>query len=130
MEWEFLEYHYQKKCNGENFRHIFIHFNSIFFCSYISFLLFKKNIEEKNYNRNNINEIINEKISNLPILENNTNNVIEFNDGFSNQIKDDRPRSFRIYSNQNEKKAIIISLQGKILTKKEKLLISQGRPWG
>ena len=29
-----------------------------------------------------------------------------------------------------KKKAIIISLQGKILSKKEKLLISQGRPWG
>ncbi len=54
----------------------------------------KNIIEEKNYNRDNINEIINKKITNLPILKNDTNDVIEFNDGFSNEIKDDKPRSF------------------------------------
>ena len=27
-------------------------------------------------------------------LKNDTNNVIQFNDGFSNKIKDDKPRSF------------------------------------
>ena len=53
-----------------------------------------QNIEKKNYNRNNIDEIINTKISNLPILENDTKNVIEFNDGFSNDIKNNKPRSF------------------------------------
>ena len=36
----------------------------------------------------------NKKISNLPILKNDTNNVIQFNDGFSNKIKDDKTRSF------------------------------------
>ena len=54
----------------------------------------KKNIETKDFNRNNINEIINTKISNLPILENDTNNVIEFNDGFSNDINNEKTRSF------------------------------------
>ena len=53
-----------------------------------------QNIEKKNYNRNNIDEIINTKISNLPILENDTKNVIEFNDVFSNDIKNNKPRSF------------------------------------
>ena len=53
-----------------------------------------QNIEKKNYNRNNIDEIINTKTSNLPILENDTKNVIEFNDGFSNDIKNKKPRSF------------------------------------
>ena len=53
-----------------------------------------QNIEKKNYNRNNIDEIINTKTSNLPILENDTKNVIEFNDGFSNDIKNNKPRSF------------------------------------
>ncbi len=53
-----------------------------------------QNIEKKNYNRNNIDEIINTKTSNLPILENDTKNVIEFNDGFSSNIKNDKPRSF------------------------------------
>ena len=54
----------------------------------------KKNIEVKNFNRNNIDEIVNSKISNLPVLKNDTYNVIEFNDGFSNKIKDEKPRSF------------------------------------
>tara|TARA_B100000963_G_scaffold276684_1_gene244994 strand:- start:276 stop:539 length:264 start_codon:yes stop_codon:yes gene_type:complete len=53
-----------------------------------------KNIEVKNFNRNNIDKIISDKISNLPILENDTNNVIEFNDGFANEINKDKPRSF------------------------------------
>ena len=52
------------------------------------------NIESKDFNRKNINEIINQKISNLPILKNDTNNVIQFNDGYSNQIKKDKPRNF------------------------------------
>ena len=66
----------------------------IFFFSIYKYYSSKKNIDVKNYNRNNIDVIINKKISNLPILENNTNNVIEFNDGFSDAIKNDKPRSF------------------------------------
>ena len=53
-----------------------------------------KNIEAKDFNRSNINEIINTKVSNLPVLNNDTSDVIEFNDGFSNKIKNDKPRSF------------------------------------
>ena len=75
--------------------------NFIMFLLVISFifLIFKyyssnKNMTEKNYNRNNIDQIINNKITDLPILKNDTNNVIEFNDGFSNEIKNDKPRSF------------------------------------
>ena len=34
------------------------------------------------------------KITNLPILKNDTNNVIQFNDGYSNEMKNDKPRSF------------------------------------
>ena len=66
----------------------------IFFLSTYKFYSSKKNIEAKNLIRNNINDIINTKISNLPILSNDTNNVIEFNDGFSNKIKNDKKRSF------------------------------------
>ena len=52
------------------------------------------NIKNKEFNRNNIDQILNDKISNLPILKNDTDNVIEFNDGFSNEIKNDKTRSF------------------------------------
>ena len=53
-----------------------------------------KNIKNKEFNRNNIDQILNNKISNLPILKNDTDNVIEFNDGFSKEIKNDKLRSF------------------------------------
>ena len=53
-----------------------------------------KNIKNKEFNRNNIDQILNDKISSLPILKNDTDNVIEFNDGFSYEIKNDKPRSF------------------------------------
>ena len=66
---------------------------AFFFTTY-KYYSSKKNIETKDFNRNNIDEIISAKISNLPILENDTNDVINFNDGFSNEIKNDKPRSF------------------------------------
>ena len=66
----------------------------IFFFNIYSFYSSNKNLESKEFNRSNIDEIINTKISNLPILKNDTDNVIEFNDGFSNQIKNDKPRNF------------------------------------
>ena len=66
----------------------------IFFLLTFKYYSSQKNIETRDFNRNNINEIINLKISNLPILKNDTSNVIQFNDGFSNEIKNDKPRSF------------------------------------
>ena len=66
----------------------------MFFGTTYKFYSSKKNIKDKEFNRNNIDQILNNKISNLPILKNDTDNVIEFNDGFSNEIKNDKPRSF------------------------------------
>ena len=66
----------------------------IFFLLTFKYYSSQKNIETRDFNRNNIDEIINMKISNLPILKNDTNNVIQFNDGFSNEMKNDKPRSF------------------------------------
>ena len=66
---------------------IFI-FLFIFFVSktYIS----KKNIEKINSNRTNTYSKIEENLLNLPLLKNDTNNVIEFNSGYNtngNKIK-------------------------------------------
>ena len=66
----------------------------IFFGSTFKYYSSNKNIKNKEFNRNNIDQILNDKISNLPILKNDTDNVIEFNDGFSNEIKNDKPRNF------------------------------------
>tara|TARA_B100000212_G_C27239436_1_gene475201 strand:- start:431 stop:691 length:261 start_codon:yes stop_codon:yes gene_type:complete len=61
---------------------IFMHYSS------------KKNINAKNYNRLNANQILKEKISNLPILANDTDNVIEFNDSIETDFKNEKKRSF------------------------------------
>ena len=66
----------------------------IFFFNIYRFYSSNKNLESKEFNRSNINQIINMKISNLPILKNDTENVIEFNDGFFNKIKNENRRSF------------------------------------
>ena len=65
-----------------------------FFVIIYKFYSSSKNIDAKNYTRNNINEIINKKIIDLPILTNDTDNVIEFNDGYSNKINNEKKRSF------------------------------------
>ena len=52
-----------------------------------------KNMTEKNYNRINIDEILKEKISDLPILPNDTNDVIEFN----NSIEDNTTKKKRSF---------------------------------
>ena len=87
-------FHCQKKCNEKIVKFFFLILVFLFFLTVFKYYSSKKNIEIKDFNRNNINTIINNKTTNLPILENDTNNVIEFNDGFSNEIKNDKKRSF------------------------------------
>ncbi len=56
--------------------------------------LSNKNIKKININRSNIENIVKSKISNLPILKNDTKNVIEFNSGYQEEIKQNKPRNF------------------------------------
>ena len=66
----------------------------IFFLKIYKYYSSNKNINSKEFNRKNIDSIINTKISNLPTLNNDTNNVIIFNDGYTEEIKNDKIRSF------------------------------------
>ena len=66
----------------------------LFFLNIYKYYSSNKNIKNINLNRSNIEEIIKTKISNIPILENDTNNVIEFNSSFFEEIKDNKSRSF------------------------------------
>ena len=65
-----------------------------FFTNIFMYYLSSKNIKNINLNRSNIDQILNKKISNLPVLKNDTGNVIEFNKSFSNEIKKDKSRNF------------------------------------
>ena len=66
----------------------------LFFLNIYNYYSSNKNIKNINLNRSNIEKILKTKISNIPILENDTNNVIEFNSSFSEEIKDNKSRSF------------------------------------
>ena len=56
---------------------IFFYFVGIFYLS-------EKNIKQINTNRSNLSEIINDNTKDLPLIKNDTNNVINFNSGYEN----------------------------------------------
>ena len=64
----------------------------IFLFSYLIFTKYtsNENIKKINLNRLNIEKKFEEKYSELPKLENDTNNVIEFNSGFNTENKTKR----------------------------------------
>ncbi len=67
----------------------------IFVLSVFKYYTSSKNIVSKDYNRSNVDQILKEKISNLPVLNNDTNNVIVFNDSFENEMNEGKKkRSF------------------------------------
>jgi capsular polysaccharide biosynthesis protein len=65
-----------------------------FLFSIFTYYSSNKNIKNIYQNRSNIDIIINNKISNLPVLKSDTHNIIEFNSSFSEEIKTNEPRSF------------------------------------
>ena len=67
----------------------------IFFISIVlKYYASNKNIKNKDYIRSNIEQIFKDKIIDIPILKNDTNNVIEFNDTFENEMNEEKKRSF------------------------------------
>ena len=66
----------------------------IFILSIYNYYSSNKNVDAKNYNRKNIDQILKEKIVDLPILKNDTNNVIEFNNSLKDDIEENKKRSF------------------------------------
>ena len=66
----------------------------IFILSIYNYYSSNKNVDAKNYNRENIDQILKEKIIDLPVLKNDTNNVIEFNNSLKDGIEENKKRSF------------------------------------
>ena len=73
---------------------LFIIFIFLFFFNIYKYYSSNTNIKNVNLNRSNIDIIVDTKISNLPILQNDTDNVIEFNSSFLEEINDDKKRKF------------------------------------
>lgn len=70
---------------------IIIMFFILFIYNYYSS---NKNINTKNFNRLNIDQLLKEKISELPVLDNDTANIIEFNDSLKTEFENEKKRSF------------------------------------
>tara|TARA_B100001564_G_C20442859_1_gene579753 strand:- start:221 stop:484 length:264 start_codon:yes stop_codon:yes gene_type:complete len=66
----------------------------LFFFNIYKYYSSNKNIKNINLTRSNIELTIKSKTSTIPILRNDTNNVIEFNDSFDEEIQDNKKRSF------------------------------------
>lgn len=86
--------------------------NVVFFIIIISFFIkvfnyysSNQNIKNTILNRSNSDEILQKKLINIPILANDTGNVIEFNSSFSKELKIDKQRSFWDLLKNNEKKS-------------------------
>ncbi len=66
----------------------------IFFLTIYKYYSSIQNIKNIENNRINIEKKLKDKTVNLPILKNDTANVIEFNSGFNDLIKESKPRNF------------------------------------
>tara|TARA_A100001011_G_C14303127_1_gene841791 strand:+ start:444 stop:707 length:264 start_codon:yes stop_codon:yes gene_type:complete len=72
---------------------LLILFFSFFFITY-KYYSSNKNIKNINMKRLTIEEMLKDRTLNLPVLENNTKKVVEFNSSFSEEIKDNQKRNF------------------------------------
>ena len=66
----------------------------IFILSIFKYYSSNKNLDTKNFNRSNIDQILKSKINNLPILSNDTDNIIEFNNSIEEGINQEKNRNF------------------------------------
>ncbi len=66
----------------------------LFFISIYKYYFSIQNITNVTNNRTNIETNLKDKSVNLPILKNDTNDVIEFNSGFNEEINETKPRNF------------------------------------
>ena len=66
---------------------------AIFIITISKYYFSNKNLDSRSYNRSNIDEILKEKIADLKVLENDTNNIIEFNNSLEGETNE-KKRNF------------------------------------
>ena len=65
-----------------------------FIFSIFKYYFSNMNVSNKSFNLLNIDQILQEKIKDLPILANDTNNVIDFNNSINEEINNEKKRKF------------------------------------
>ena len=66
----------------------------LFILSISKYYFSNKNLDSKSYNRSNIEQILKEKITDLKVLENDTNSIIEFNNSLEGETNEEKKRNF------------------------------------
>ena len=66
----------------------------IFFFITFKYYFSNENIKNISLNRSDSENILKKKIYDIPVLIDNTNNIIEFNSGFNEEMKNKKPRNF------------------------------------
>ena len=67
---------------------------TLFILSILKYYFSNKNLDSKSYNRSNIEQILKEKITDLKVLENDTNSIIEFNNSLEGETNEEKKRNF------------------------------------
>ena len=67
---------------------------ALFIITISKYYFSNKNLDSKSYNWSNIDEILKEKIADLKVLENDTNNIIEFNNSLEGETNEEKKRNF------------------------------------
>ena len=67
---------------------------TIFFFIIFKYYFSNENIKNISLNRSDSENILKKKIYDIPVLIDNTNNIIEFNSGFNEEMKNKKPRNF------------------------------------
>ena len=65
---------------------------ALFILTISKYYFSNKNLDKKSYNRSNIEEILKEKITDLKVLENDTNSIIEFNNSLDGEINEEEKK--------------------------------------
>ena len=71
----------------------------VFFFFVIQVYLSDENKKQINVNRVNIDKFIKDNISNLPLIENDTKEIIEFNTGFTNKPEKTKRKFWELFKN-------------------------------
>ena len=67
---------------------------ALFILTISKYYFSNKNLDSKSYNRSNIEKILKEKITDLKVLENDTNSIIEFNNSLEGETNEEKKRNF------------------------------------
>tara|TARA_Y100001970_G_C14219793_1_gene851947 strand:- start:563 stop:853 length:291 start_codon:yes stop_codon:yes gene_type:complete len=81
-----------------------------FFILFFYFKVYESYISDKNIgniksNRKNVDKILNNNMIEIPVLQNDTNDVIEFNTGYNLEINKKSERKFWDLFKRNDKKS-------------------------